>query len=199
MRKKERKNKKNSNSRGGSSSFSSDILHVSGISGVSSSNEVSGENQNRDASTRSDIDLSEPFTNMKVRFAASGVDDEKESQFPTKVRFVNDDEKSDDSEPLKSDGRIPTVKLTLSKDDNEGSTEEEISDVFYLDDKSVDSDETIDPDLLSPTLSEEELEKVELRSAKENGDELVELHNATIDLATGEVRTRMAVRRVKPR
>ena len=160
---------------------------------------MSGENQNRDASTRSDIDLSEPFTNMKVRFAASGVDDEKESQFPTKVRFVNDDEKSDDSEPLKSDGRIPTVKLTLSKDDNEGSTEEEISDVFYLDDKSVDSDETIDPDLLSPTLSEEELEKVELRSAKENGDELVELHNATIDLATGEVRTRMAVRRVKPR
>jgi len=81
-RKKIRKNKKDS--KGGSSSFNSDILHVSGISGVSSSNEVSGEIQNRNASTQSDIDLSEPFTTSKVRFAASGADDKKRNSVSNK-------------------------------------------------------------------------------------------------------------------
>ena len=61
--------------------------------------------------------------------------------------------------------------------------------------EKTESEETIDPALLSSITSDEEDEKEESSAAKESGGKLVELHNATIYLATGEVRTRISTRR----
>jgi len=189
------------------SSFNSEILHVSGISGASSSQEVTGENQNQDTSSQSDVALSEPFVLPKVRFAAShrklATKQPEESQnttivrfATTKVRFLPDDtnldteEKGDDAELTNSVVGTANVDVALDKEENG-----EVPDAGVGKTESID---TIDQALLSSITSDKEDEKEESSMAKESGGKLVQLHNATIDLATGEVRTRMSTRRVLP-
>lgn len=247
-KKKKRQGRKNSKT---GSSFNSDILHVSGISAELSSNEVAGENQNRDGSTRSDLDLSEPFTKAKpdpdisergakVRFAG---DKSEESQFPTKVRFVADNndrfvgkkedsgharmdvgigsvgkkedsgharmdvgiafvEKKEDSGHARLGLGIPSVSMPLDRGEIPGSTELDMTDDAF-DEKTASSDETIDPDLLSPSSNDvfngDRLDREESYTAEfggYGGDEGLDLHNATINFATGEVvSTRGSLRR----
>jgi len=216
QRKKRREGRRNSRT---GSSFNSDILHVSGISCASSSHEVSGEMINRDNSTRSDLDLSDPFmkskpdgdTPPKVRFAASethvGVEAPQEITTKvrfesSKVRFISDDnseneEKGEDVEPVKPKVEIKTVGVTLNKAQKNGLRDVELSNDYEL--KKSDSEETIDPALLSSSITtDDEDEKVALPLSKKVANKRVELHNATIDLATGEVRTRPVPRSVSP-
>jgi hypothetical protein len=216
QRKKLREGRRNSRT---GSSFNSDILHVSGMSCASSSHEVSGEMINRD-SLRSDLDLSDPFTKPKpdvdslpkVRFATTSDThiEEKPEEITTKirfesskVRFVSDDnnsvteEKGEDTEPVKPKVEIKTVDVTLNKAQKSGLREVERSNDYEL--KKSESEETIDPALLSSSITtDDEDEKIELPMSKKAGSKRLELHNATIDLATGEVRTRPVPRRVSP-
>ena len=91
---------------------------------------------------------------------------------------------------------LTTVNVpSLNKAEDDGEDGEsptvEISEPF--DDKSDASYETIDPDLLY------EEERKRPTKAKKKGDNAFGLRNATIDFATGEVRTRAAVvRTVSP-
>lgn len=235
-RKKKMAGKRNSKT---GSSFNSEILHVSGISGHGSSSEALNE-AHRDASTRSDLELSEPFEKSepfetaepapvatpaatpepksprrsvtpgfgKVRFATSGRHlVKKQNLEESKVRFVSDethtrfkkDRTAADSANIALG--LTTVNVpSLNKAEDDGEDGEsptvEISEPF--DDKSDASDETIDPDLLSPSSDDEEVRKRPTR-AKKKGDNVFGLRNATIDFATGEVRTRAAVvRTVSP-
>jgi len=243
-RKKKMAGKRNSKT---GSSFNSDILHVSGISGHGSSSEALNETR-RDASTRSDLELSEPFQKSepfetpaaapvaspvaspvatpaatpepkpprrtgtpgfgKVRFATSGRNIVKKQNLEeSKVRFLSDERNSGyNKERMTTDNAdiglgLTTVNVpSLNKAENDGEDGEsptvEISEPF--DDKSDASDETIDPDLLSPSSDDEE-ERKRSRKAKKKGDNVFGLRNATIDFATGEVRTRAAVvRTVSP-
>ena len=229
-KKKKRQGRKNSKT---GSSFNSDILHVSGISAELSSNEVAGENQNRDGSARSDLEVSEPFTKAKpepdisdrgakVRFAG---DEPEESQFPTKVRFVADNndhfvgkkedsgharmdvgiafvEKKEDSGHARLGLGMASVGMPLDRGEIPGSTELDMTDDAF-DEKTASSDETIDPDLLSPASNDvfhgEGLDREESYTAEfggYGGDEGLDLHNATINFATGEVvSTRGSLRR----
>jgi len=210
QRKKRREGRRNSRT---GSSFNSDILHVSGISCASSSHEISGEMINRDYSTKSDLDLSDPFmkskpdadTPPKVRFATSDthVGVEKPQEITTKVRFVSDDNNSDneskgeDAEPIKPKVETKDVGVTINKAQKNGLREVELSNDYEL--KKSDSEETIDPALLSSSnTTDDEDEKIDLPISKKVAHKRVELHNATIDLATGEVRTRPVPRRVSP-
>jgi len=213
QRKKRREGRRNSRT---GSSFNSDILHVSGISCASSSHEVSGEMINRDNSTKSDLDLSDPFTKSKpdvdtppkVRFATSDTHiGEKPQEITTKVRFESskvrftsdhnnsvNEKKGDDSEPVKPKVEIKTVGVSVK---TVQKREVELRNGYEL--KKSDSEETIDPALLSSSITtEDEEEKIELPMSKKTGNKRLELHNATIDLATGEVRTRPVPRRVSP-
>jgi hypothetical protein len=197
-RKKKREGPRNSKT---GSSFNSEILHVSGVSGVSSSNEVTGQNQDRDASTRSDFD-SEPFTksksedsldrNKKIRFASSDSDTDE-----PKVRFASSDDdvitkKEVYANPANSESRIRKVNAARGIRASCESTDVDVSDVF---DADSDSEATIEPELLSSTNAEQEAEKEQVLASKKRGKEMF---NATIDLATGEVRTRLARRRNSP-
>lgn len=197
-RKKKREGPRNSKT---GSSFNSEILHVSGVSGVSSSNEVTGQNQDRDASTRSDFD-SEPFTksksedsldrNKKIRFASSDSDTDE-----PKVRFASSDDdvitkKEVYANPANSESRIRKVNAARGIRASCESTDVDVSDVF---DADSDSEATIEPELLSSTDAEQEAEKEQVLASKKRGKEMF---NATIDLATGEVRTRLARRRNSP-
>jgi len=212
QKKKQREGKRNSKT---GSSFNSDILHVSGISGASSSIEATGENQ----------ELSDPFTlntkpdldPPKVRFTTAEMDvdkgDTEESRNQSKVRFdssrvrfnstqvfISDDEdldkgtKRNDSDPANPKIGITTVDVTLNIGEKDVPPEAAFNDI----DDEKESEGTIDPALLLSVVSDDEVEKVESLTTKGNRDELVQLHNATIDFATGEVRTRTAVRRVSP-
>jgi len=238
-----RKGRRNSRNGG---SFNSDILHVSGVSGGSSSNEViANDNMNRDTSIRSDLELSEAFMKpkpdsdtieprKKTRFATdedqnqdtviqtdSELSDQcmktksdsdtiepkkktrfeefdiKESRNSTKVRSVTDDknfgkvENGEDAKPANSVVGIAIVDVTLDNGVKEVSFDLEANSMEF---KRTDSEETIDPALLSTV--NQEVEKEESPTASDDGVEVIELHNATIDLATGEVITKRAQMRV---
>lgn len=212
LEKRKKKREKRSSKNG--SSFNSDILHVSGMSGASSSHEVSAEidNRDRDNSTKSDLDLTDPFARSKepaappkVRFAATDVhiakvkphESASKVRFETsKVRFVNEENNSDNQE-LGEDTQIKAVDTTSSNASNGGRRKVELSKDFEL--KKQDSEETIDPALLSASITtDDEDDKIELPLRKKAGSKRVELHNATIDFATGEVRTRSGPMRVSP-
>ena len=173
---------------------------------------------NRD-STRSDVDSSDPFTkpkpdvdtSPKVRFSTDTNIVEKPQEITTKarfesskVRFVSDDndsvneEKGEDREPVQPKVEIKTVDVTLNKAQKAGRRKVELSNDYEL--KKSDSEETIDPALLSSSInSDDEDEKIKVPPmSKKAGNKRLELHNATIDLATGEVRTRPLPRRVSP-
>ena len=228
--KKKREGQRNSKT---GSSFNSDILRVSGMSGHGSSSEMTGNQHNRDGSTRSDMESSEPFQTSKefqsslsqefqtpeskpvrpkrkgtpgfgkVRLAtAERNQSKKKSSFPdseysSKVRFVSDDNKMNiikdgkKKDANKSNRRVGIADVDMTprdKGENGESPTVEISEPF----DDAGSEATIDPDLLDDAV----LGREEPTTA--NGGNLFDLQNATIDLATGEVRTRKGTRIVPP-
>lgn len=227
-------------------SFNSDILHVSGIS----NNSVSSHNRND--STRSGIELSDPFGKKNVRESQSS--EFRKSQSSEFRSSTASSELSPNDDPFGFSNKAPVIKevhtpepqtvkrrgggtpgfgrvrnraagknkpespkpqysskvrfsasdIDISTNTRRASktvgfavdrgeeTTQEISEPF--DNVSETSEATIDPDLIDDA----DGDRKQSPMAKLGGGKGFGLHNATIDFATGAVRTRKDTRIVSP-
>lgn len=203
------------------SSFSAELIRVSGVSINSSSNDVMATINNLNQELEGEI--SDPYISapcedtsergQKVRFAGDG-DTRDTSERGQKVRFCADDKPETNGE----EGEPADKGESADSEVNDNNDEEETKSEEAAETKSEEAD---DPNLPATVVTIGSAEKDEISSPKENGDgdvktfssfsadevkeevvsptvkEKVVLfnNNATIDLATGEVRTRKASRR----